>query len=173
MAKRKIIVLDADVIINFSKVECLSRITSFLPNYDFIVLDKVYDELKDSLKNELRNNITYLKKIRKIEFPDGNVNILKEYATLIKKFGKGESACMSYCRFTDNVVGSSNFKDIRDYCNNNNILYIGTVDFLYYGIKNKIIKQKEAEDILKKMIEKGSKLPQGINFSNYNPTNIL
>lgn len=80
---------------------------------------------------------------------------------------------MSYCRFTENVVGSSNFKDIRDYCNNNNILYIGTVDFLYYGIKNKIIKQKEAEDILKKMIEKGSKLPQGINFSNYNPTNIL
>lgn len=89
MAKRKIIVLDADVIINFSKVECLSRITSFLPNYDFIVLDKVYDELRDSLKNELRNNITYLKKIRKIEFPDGNVNILKEYATLIKTFGKG------------------------------------------------------------------------------------
>lgn len=173
MAKRKIIVLDADVIINFSKVQCLSRITSFLPNYDFIVLDKVYDELRDSLKNELRNNITHLKKIRKIEFPDGNVNILKEYATLIKTFGKGESACMSYCRFTDNVVGSSNFKDIRDYCNNNKILYIGTVDFLYYGIKNKIIEQKEAEDILKKMIEEGSKLPQGINFSNYNPTNIL
>lgn len=69
MAKRKIIVLDADVIINFSKVECLSRITSFLPNYDFIVLDKVYDELRDSLKNELRNNITYLKKIRKNRIP--------------------------------------------------------------------------------------------------------
>ena len=147
MAKRKIIVLDADVIINFSKVECLSRITSFLPNYDFIVLDKVYDELRDSLKNELRNNIN-LKKIRKIEFPDGNVNILKEYATLIKIFGKGESASMSNCRFTDNVVGSSNFKDIRDYCNNNNILYIGTVDFLYYGIKNKIIKKREeVEDV--------------------------
>lgn len=57
MTKRKI-VLDADVIINFSRASILSRLTDILKDYDFIVLDKVYNEILRDTKREL-NNITF------------------------------------------------------------------------------------------------------------------
>ena len=80
---------------------------------------------------------------------------------------------MSYCRFTSNVVGSSNFKDIRDYCSENNILYVGTVDFLYYGIKNGVINEKDAESLLYSMINQGAKLPSFFDYSTHIPFAIL
>lgn len=54
---RKKIVLDADVIINFSKVKKLYQLARFLPNYDFIVLDIVYNEINNSVRIELDNII--------------------------------------------------------------------------------------------------------------------
>jgi len=54
MAKKKI-VLDADVIINFSKVKKLFLLTSFLPNYDFIILDIVYNEINEKIRIEIDN----------------------------------------------------------------------------------------------------------------------
>lgn len=43
--------------------------------------------------------------------------IIQEYYRLKNKFGKGESACMAYCRYSNDVIGSSNLKDILSYCN--------------------------------------------------------
>ena len=169
---RKKIVLDADVIINFSKVRKLYQLARFLPNYDFIVLDIVYNEINNSVRIELDNIINSFKEISLITFPQ-DANMMNEYAQLTRNFGKGESACMSYCRFTSNVVGSSNFKDIRDYCSENNILYVGTVDFLYYGIKNGVINEKDAESLLYSMINQGAKLPSFFDYSTHIPFAIL
>ncbi len=171
MTKRKI-VLDADVIINFSRASILSRLTDILKDYDFIVLDKVYNEILRDTKRELDNNVHLLKKIAIVPFP-ANLDMIKEYAKLVKTFGKGESACMAYCKFTDDVVGSSNFKDVSDYCKNNDITYLGTVDFLYYAVKNEIMTEEEATKSMNDMITKGSRLPIGTNFNNYHPTSIL
>ena len=60
---RKKIVLDADVIINFSKVKKLYQLARFLPNYDFIVLDIVYNEINNSVRIELDNIINSFKEI--------------------------------------------------------------------------------------------------------------
>lgn len=171
MTKRKI-VLDADVIINFSRASILSRLTDILKDYDFMVLDKVYNEILRDTKRELDNNVHLLKKIAIVPFP-ANLDMIKEYAKLVKTFGKGESACMAYCKFTDDVVGSSNFKDVSDYCKNNDITYLGTVDFLYYAVKNEIMTEEEATKSMNDMITKGSRLPIGTNFNNYHPTSIL
>ena len=171
MTKRKI-VLDADVIINFSRVSILSRLTDILKDYDFIVLDKVYNEILRDTKRELDHNVQLLKKIAIVPFP-ADLDMIKEYAKLVKTFGKGESACMAYCKFTDDVVGSSNFKDVSDYCKNNDITYLGTVDFLYYAVKNEIMTEEEATKSMNDMIAKGSRLPIGINFNDYHPTSIL
>jgi len=171
MTKRKI-VLDADVIINFSRASILSRLTDILKDYDFIVLDKVYNEILRDTKRELDNNVHLLKKIAIVPFP-ANLDMIKEYAKLVKTFGKGESACMAYCKFTDDVVGSSNFKDVSDYCKENDITYLGTVDFLYYAVKNAFMTDEEATKSMNDMIAKGSRLPIGINFNNYHPTSIL
>lgn len=171
MTKRKI-VLDADVIINFSRASILPQRADILENYDFIVLDKVYNEILGSTKRELDNNVHLLKKIAIVSFP-ANRDMIREYARLVRTFGNGESACMAYCKFTDDVVGSSNFKDVSDYCKNNDITYLGTVDFLYYAVKNEIMTEEEATKSMNDMITKGSRLPIGINFNNYHPTSIL
>jgi len=166
------IVLDADVIINFSKANCLSLLADLVPLYECVVLDNVHDEINKKTRNELDNNINLLKKIVLMSFPQ-NAEMIREYAKLTKKFGKGESACMAYCRYSNNVVGSSNFKDVRDYCTDNGIRYVGTVDFLYYGISNGVIEKEEAERLLADMIRKGGKLPREVDFSTYIPTAVL
>ena len=46
MSKEKVkIVLDADVIIHFARGEMLSLLPSFLPEYEFVVLDIVKKEV--------------------------------------------------------------------------------------------------------------------------------
>lgn len=171
MANKKI-VLDADVIINFSKVNRLYQLACFLPKYDFIVLDIVYNEINNRIRSDLKNVIDSFNEISLVTFPQ-DVNMMSEYGKLTRNFGKGESACMSYCRFSSNVVGSSNFIDIREYCTKNSIPYVGTVDFLYYGIKNGVINEKEAERLLNSMINQGAKLPSFFDYSTHTPSAIL
>lgn len=54
---------------------------------------------------------------------------MKEFFLLQRTLGKGESACMIYCRDNRDVLGSSNLKDIKEYCSKNNITYLTTLDF--------------------------------------------
>ena len=77
--------------------------------------------------------------------------MLLEYAKLSDSFGDGESACMAYCKFSHDVVGSSNIKDIEEYCNNNGITYISTVDFLYYAYRRKVMTAKQCNEFIQKV----------------------
>ena len=61
------IVLDADVIIHFSKGGLLSLLPQILPEYECVVLDKVYGELL-SVQNQLDNQIQFFGNITKITF---------------------------------------------------------------------------------------------------------
>lgn len=164
MAKTKII-LDADVIIHFAKGGMLNMLPNILNNYDYVVLDTVYDEIKEPLKTQLDNQINLLKNINVIEFtPTGD--LLKEFATLTKTLGRGESACMVYCRYNNDVVGSSNLKDIKSYCTTHRITYFTTIDFLYYAIKKGLIDQLEAGEFIRQVRLKGSILPS-VDFSTF------
>ncbi len=40
---------------------------------------------------------------------------MKEYFLLQRTLGKGESACMMYCKDNQDVLESSNLRDIKDY----------------------------------------------------------
>ena len=96
MEKVKII-LDADVLLHFAKAERLNMLPEILPEYEHVVLSTVYDEI-GSIQNQLDNQIFFLKNISKETFnPTGEMVI--EYARLLRTFGKGESACMAYCRY--------------------------------------------------------------------------
>ena len=86
--------------------------------------------------------------------------------------GKGESACMVYCRDNKDVLGSSNLKDIKEYCANNQITYLTTIDFLYYALMRKKITKAEVDVFIADVIAKGSKLPS-VNIENYLPTSNL
>ena len=169
MEKVKII-LDADVLLHFAKAGRLSILPEILPKYEHVVLSVVYDEIV-SIQNQLDNQILFLKNISKESFnPTGEM--LLEYAKLLQTFGKGESACMAYCRYTHNVIGSSNLKDIREYCEKQQITYLTTIDFLYYGIKRGKLSVEESEQFIKDVVAKGSKLPMA-DFEKYLPNALI
>ena len=165
MPKTKII-LDADVIIHFSKGEKLSMLPQIFPKYDFAILDVVYRELKGEIKYQIENQIDKLKNISLLSFnPIGEER--KEYALLTKTLGKGESACLVHCRYNNDVIGSSNLKDITDYCRKYGLTYLTTFDFLYYAVKKEFISTAEANAFIRQVKEKDSKLPNIKDFAEF------
>ena len=165
--KRVRIVLDADVIIHFSKGGLLSLLPRIFPEYEYIVLDKVYNELK-SVQNQLDNQIQFFGNITKVEFAP-TAEIMREYAVLKSKFGDGESACMAYCRYTANIIGSSNLKDIKNYCIEYQITFLTTLDFLYYAWQRKLLTEKECDEFMQEVTAKGSRLPKIDSIMIYTP----
>jgi hypothetical protein len=155
------IVLDADVIIHFEKGECLTRLFDIFPEYQYLILDVVYDELsKSPLTKRMIDNLTKFlpHKLQLIPFkPQGAM--LKEYALLISRLGRGESACMIYCNANKDVLGSSNLRDIKDYCNEHGIIYLTTLDFLYFAYVRKLMTKEDCDAFIQRVIVKGSRLP--------------
>lgn len=165
MKQKTKIILDADVIIHFSKGERLSSLPEIFPNYEYCVLETVYKEILNSIKIQLDNQIEFLKNITHLPFePVGDM--LKDYANLIKTLGKGESACMVYCKYNHDVIGSSNLKDIQEYCSENQLIYLTTIDFLYFAIKKGLMSIEEAHKFIRDVVKKGSKLPS-TDFNTY------
>ena len=151
------IVLDADVIIHFSKGGILSVLPQIFPEYEYVVLDKVYDELS-SVRSQLDNQIHFFGNISKVIFTP-TPEMMREYAVLRSLFGVGESACMAYCRYTSNIIGSSNLKDIKNYCSEHKITYLTTLDFLYYAWLRKHLTEQECASFISEVRSKGSILP--------------
>ena len=151
------IVLDADVLIHFQKAGYLSLLPDIFPEYDCIVLSIVYEEIS-SIRKQLDMQIQMLKNIA-LETFSPKSEMAREYAKLSSRFGRGESACMAYCRFTSNVLGSSNLRDISNYCKDNGITYLTTLDFLYYAFVRKKLTKEQCDTFIKDVNEKGSKLP--------------
>ena len=138
----KKIIIDADVIIHFI----------------IYILDVVFTEvfignLRTQVENMIRFNV-----LQELEF-DGNIKVAKEFALLKRQYGIGESACMAYCRYNDDIIASSNLKDIKSYCNQHNIQYLTTMDFIYQAYCNGQLKEPECDVFIANVLSKGSRLP--------------
>lgn len=152
------IVLDADVVIHFAKGGWLNKLPSIFPDYEYILLEAVHEEFLSDIRTQVDNQIALLKNITLHPFaPRGEM--LREYAMLRSKFGKGESACMAYCLFTHNVIGSSNLRDIRAYCQEKKITYLTTLDFLWYAWHKHLMTNDEVKTFISEVRSKGSILP--------------
>jgi hypothetical protein len=93
-------------------------------------------------------------------FPEDNMEIKKEYAFLKKSLkGDGESACMAVARYTDNIIASSNLKDIAEYCKMHHVDYLTTMDCLCKALKRGIFSLKRCDEFIFKVLKAGSKLP--------------
>ncbi len=174
-AKTKI-VLDADVIIHFVKAGQFSLLLDIFPEYQYLILDVVYDEVtvNKATKTQIDNTLNFFgSRITNVKFaPKGESRL--EYARLRSSLllGKGESACMVYCRDNQDVLGSSNLKDIKEYCRRNQITYLTTVDFLYYAFVRKKMSIEDVNAFVAEVISKGSKLP-AVDIEHYTPTNFI
>lgn len=158
--KKTKIVLDADVIIHFVKAEYFSLLPEIFPEYEYLILDVVYNEISKSSKTKdfIDNYIHYIPKIKKETFmPRGES--LKEFVQLRRTLGLGESACMIYCRENQDVLGSSNLRDIKEYCSKSNITYLTTLDFLYYAYCRKKMTEQKCMEFMQAVNNSGSKLP--------------
>lgn len=167
MAQSKVkILLDADVIIHFAKGDMLSILPSILPEFDFAVLDVVQAEVHQPTLGQLQCQMLFLNNIEEIKFGETSEE-RKEFLRLASGgLGRGESACMVYCRYHHDVVGSCNLKDIKEYCKEHQITYLTTIDFLYYGIQHKVITRKDAEEFIVKVNDLDSSLPL-VDFDTY------
>ena len=167
--KKTKIVLDADVINHFVRGGLLYLLPNILPEFEFIVLNIVKKELPILILSTLDKQIKEKKNIKEEMFGLSR-DEMKEYfrltATTGLHLGKGESACMVYCKFHKDVVGSSNTKDITQYCTDNNITFLTTNDFLFYAIKRNILTIKQAEEFIEKVRSLGS-FPPIVDFATY------
>lgn len=167
--KKTKIVLDADVINHFVRGGKLALLPKILPEFQFVVLDIVRNELPTFILSELNKQISLEKDICEVKF-DVKGAAMKEYFRLIAingmHLGRGESACMVYCKFNNDVVGSSNTKDITQYCSDNGITYLTTNDFLFYAIQRKLITKEDAEEFIQNVRNLGS-YPPIVDFDKY------
>ena len=172
--KRVKLVLDADVIIHFAKGGRLGDLPGFLPEFQFLLLDVVKRELSSMILSILDPMIHRDKSLMEVQF-GGSAGEIREFSRLTSAsglaLGRGESACMVYCLFHRDVLGSSNLKDITAYCEEKGITYLTTIDFLYYAVKRGHMTKSEAEEFVRRVIEGGSRLPD-VDFDTYVCTKI-
>ncbi|MDP4184234.1 MAG: hypothetical protein Q8862_03610 [Bacteroidota bacterium] len=171
---KKLILLDADVISHFISGGQFALLPSIF-RYSKVLLDIVANELRASKKfKNYIDNVIATGFIKEINF-QGNKQIAIEYAKLIKTFGKGESACMAYCKFNKDILASSNLRDISKYCEDNNITYLTTMDFLIEALHANQLTEQECDIFIKNVKAVGSKLPvDKINeyLTKFNPRSI-
>ncbi|MEY5042471.1 MAG: hypothetical protein RLZZ414_2035 [Bacteroidota bacterium] len=159
--KDKVIIIDADVISHFIKANEIYAINSIF-KYDILLLDKVYNELKNNLSWQKQiDNLLAQKILKLIPFPENNPNIKVEYFKIKKQMlmGEGESACLAYVKFTQNIIASSNLKDIKQYCIANQITYLTTMDFLCHALQNNIFTLDRCNAFINNVLSNKSRLP--------------
>lgn len=142
-----IILVDADVISHFIAAGELYELPNIFKPHKVTILENVYKEVAriTSRKRYLDNLVDTLKTISVIPFPIKNMEVKREYARLKKEnplIGEGERACMAVARFENDVIASSNFRDIVPYCEVNGILYLGTLDILAVALQHNIFNVK-------------------------------
>ncbi|MBT3386273.1 MAG: hypothetical protein HN778_02380 [Prolixibacteraceae bacterium] len=154
---KKKIILDADVIIHFVKGGLIGIMPNIFANKMYVP-DVVYRESLSVKYQTPINNLFNFKLVEELEIKS-DLKVFSEYNRLKKRFGKGESACMAYCRFNKDVIGSSNLKDITNYCAEHGIVYLTTMDFLVEAFRTKKLSEAECDEFIYKVKLKNSKLP--------------
>lgn len=157
----KIIIIDTDVVSHFIAADEILSLTKVFPQ-PIKMLDKVFEELaRYPKKQQLVQNLINWKYLEVIPFPTDEVVIYREYLYIKNKLfkGDGESACMAVARFQENILASSNLKDIGQYCKMHNVDYLTTMDFLCYALKTGFFDEIRCDNFITAVLNQGSKLP--------------
>ena len=162
MAKSKrIILIDADVVSHFITGGQIMLLPSIFP-YRIKILDKVYAELArfPNKRKEVQNLLNF-NLFEIMPFPEDDIEVRKEYFYLKKmRFkGDGESACLAVVRKSNDILASSNLRDIAPYCDLHDIDYLTTMDFLCHANNTGKLTEEECDEFISKVKAAGSILP--------------
>ncbi len=159
--KGKAILIDADVVSHFISGGQIFLLPQVFESQVYI-LDKVYAELEmwKSKKKQV-DNLINMNLIKRIDFPNERHEIVKEYYRIKNKLfkGDGESACMAVARYSDRIIASSNLKDIKDYCEEFDLQYLTTMDFICKAYRTNMLTEDECNKFINNVLKAGSKLP--------------
>lgn len=167
----KIILLDCDLISHFIANGAISDLPEILAPHECVVLDYVYSEVAvRPMRLAFLLPLINSGKIKKENFPvDAEIN--KEFARIKSKrpiIGDGERACMAVARFSENVIASSNFRDIAPYCDEFNILYLGTLDILSLAVTKGIYDERKCDDFITTALTYNkASFPKGVTAMRY------
>lgn len=139
----KKIILDADVVIHFLRGGRIGILHTIFPNTLYMP-DVVFEETFFGKDKAAVNNLFQFGFVKQLEIKSDK-RVFLEYHRLKSRFGKGESACMAYCKFNHDVIGSSNLRDILNYCKENDIEYLTTLDFLVEAYRKEILTESECD----------------------------
>jgi hypothetical protein len=167
----KIILLDCDLISHFIANSAINDLPQILSPHECVVLDYVYSEVAARpMRLAFLQPLINSGSIKKMDFPE-DLEINKEFARIKSKkpiIGDGERACMAVARFTQDVVASSNFRDIAPYCIEHKILYLGTLDILSVAVTKGIYNEKQCDDFITTAIKYNkAKFPPGVTAMKY------
>ncbi len=163
ISEEKILVFDADVIIHFIQADHFFTLRNIFPNNKKIILEQVTSELEKNPTTALMlaNMSDFFGFIDVVDFPT-NIEMMKEYSHLtspLMDMGRGESACMSYCRFTNDIVVSSNLRDVSAYCKRHKITNLTTMDLVVWAYENGVMTESECDEFIRVVKRKGGLLP--------------
>lgn len=155
-SNKVLVLLDADVIIHLYKADKVTLLNELYPKR-IRLLDIVLEELHNNptMCGVIDNLITF-KQVEVIDFP---FSLMNEFNALKHTVdGKGERACLVYCKHNHHIIASSNIKDIKPYCEKSGIAYLTTLDLFCIAIEKQIITKIEANKLIRKITSKQSYL---------------
>lgn len=169
MGKNRIILIDADVISHFITAGEILYLPKIFKT-PIKILDKVYGELEMwASKKQQVDNLINFRLLEIIPFPENEIDVKREFFLLkkLRLLGEGESACLAYARFSNDIVGSSNLRDTRNYCELHSIDYLTTMDFIYRAFEKDIFNEDRCNQFLAKI----ERIPVK-NIKKFRPRNL-
>ena len=144
-----LILLDADVVIHLFKADKISLLNILYPKR-IRMLDIVHSELLENPTiRSVVQNLFLLKQVEEIIFPMALFNEFKDLKS--KMNGKGERACLVYCKHHAQIIASSNTKDIVPYCDEHSIAYLTPLDIFSVALSIGVITKPEANKLIQKI----------------------
>ncbi len=157
----KIILIDADVVSHFIEAGEILYLPKIFP-YKIHILNKVLKELERwKERKEAVDNLINMRLLFKMDFPENENEVLKEYLWIKNKMfkGDGESACLAVAKHHKNILASNNLRDVKRYCEMHKIIYLTTMHFLCYALKKGIFDEERCDNFIRTLQQKGAKIP--------------
>lgn len=156
----KRILVDADVVSHFIKGQGWPFLIQLFAGQLYL-LENVEVELMRSKDNLFTDEVIKLvgSALQPMAFPSHNRLVAQEYQRLTLTRGDGEAACMAVARHFDDVIASSNLKDIRTYCQQHRIVYLTTMDLLLIAFNEQVMTEADCDSFITLVLSKQSRLP--------------